>query len=190
MGGSWKSKRQGITYEHDLPTTKKAQLDQGDHRHRRGFFLWPELLRRPVRDRRAGLLRAVKKSKVAETEGVMYMMANHAADTYRQTCTFPDAMPATSDAGAHCGGAKTVIDEAARSRLEQAGVMSPAPEYYFAYSSTTQGDAASSVHIVRAESDFSCGNARHTIEVRVQGTNNNGTCEATVQPSMTTNDFK
>ncbi|MFW5968400.1 MAG: hypothetical protein ACOCV2_12820 [Persicimonas sp.] len=129
----------------------------------------------------------LQESKSAEATAVTQQIADHAARSFEEDCEFPPSLPPSADPASCCGGAKCSADSRAQQQWEAAGFVPYEKESYFTYE-TERVDA--STYLIRATHDFECGGEMQTHEIRITGSETDGSCTAEVGSETVTNEFE
>ena len=124
----------------------------------------------------------LKRSKTTEAKQVVERIADQASAHYAEHCSFPESLPASHDPRECCGGKKCMPSQQWQNEY---GLADP---HYFAYSTEIDTSKEKPVFVIRARTDFRCGESMHTVEKVVEG--DPETCTPSARPSYTTNEFE
>ena len=137
-------------------------------------------------------LRAVRKAKSSEADGLVTMIAEGAKARWAATCQFPPELKPTGSISEISGGSKYTPDAVDAEFTNQVGVAFDEP-LYFIY--TTRLDEVSDTgasYVITAKADFQVdlSHSYHTVEQRVVGLRGPDGCTAEVTPAVTLHSFE
>ena len=133
-------------------------------------------------------LKYIKRSKTSEAAAVTRMIADNAANHFRENCEFPPSIPTHVDIASCCGGEKCVGSGEAVQAFETMGVSVSDP-MYFGYE-TERKPGPNPQYVIRAKSDFNCGGPAHTVEMTLTGTKSGGSCSVERSPAITLHEYE